>query len=90
MPSLIIQGRQPLGGTLRVGGNKNAVLPMIASLMLTDEPCVLRNVPDILDVRTMLDIARHLGAEAELKGVEKYSLISQMSRAIRAFICKRR
>ena len=66
MPSLIIKGRQPLGGTLRVGGNKNAVLPMIAALMLTDEPCTLRNVPDILDVQTMLDIARALGAEAEL------------------------
>ncbi|MBE6384933.1 MAG: UDP-N-acetylglucosamine 1-carboxyvinyltransferase [Lentisphaerae bacterium] len=72
MPSLIIQGKQPLGGTIRVGGNKNAVLPMIASLMLTDEPCVLHNVPDILDVRTMLDIARHLGAEAELKGNTLY------------------
>lgn len=67
MPSLIIQGRKPLGGTLRVAGNKNAALPMIAALMLTDEPCVLHNVPDILDVRTMLDIARFLGAEAELK-----------------------
>ena len=67
MPSLIIKGKQPLGGTIRVGGNKNAVLPMIAALMLTDEPCVLRNVPDILDVRTMLDIARHLGAECELQ-----------------------
>lgn len=66
MPSLIIKGRQPLSGTLRVGGNKNAVLPMIAALMLTDEPCVLKNVPDILDVKTMLDIACHLGAEAVL------------------------
>ena len=36
MPSLIIKGKQPLGGTIRVGGNKNAVLPMIAALMLTD------------------------------------------------------
>ena len=63
MPSLIIKGREALGGTIRVGGNKNAVLPMIAALMLTDEPCVLRNVPDILDVRTMLEIAVHLGAE---------------------------
>ena len=67
MPSLIIKGRQTLGGTLRVGGNKNAVLPMIAALMLTDEPCVLRNVPDILDVRTMLEIAVHLGAEVSFE-----------------------
>lgn len=72
MPSLIIKGQQPLGGTIRVDGNKNAVLPMIAALMLTDEPCVLRNVPEILDVETMLDIARHLGAEAELKNGTLY------------------
>ena len=72
MPSLIIKGQQPLGGTIRVDGNKNAVLPMIAALMLTDEPCVLRNVPEILDVQTMLDIARHLGAEAELKNGTLY------------------
>ena len=66
MPSLLIKGKQPLGGSISVGGNKNAVLPMIAALMLTDEPCVLRNVPDIVDVHTMLEIARFLGAEAEL------------------------
>ena len=67
MKDLLIRGRRPLGGTVRPGGNKNAILPMIAALMLTDEKSVLRNVPDIADVRTMLDIARHLGAEAELK-----------------------
>ena len=67
MKDLLIRGRRPLNGIVRPGGNKNAILPMIAALMLTDEKSVLRNVPDIADVRTMLDIARHLGAEAELK-----------------------
>lgn len=90
MPSLIIKGRQPLSGTIRVGGNKNAVLPMIASLMLTDEPCVLHNVPDILDVHTMLDIARHLGAEAELKGSTLYFHCKNVSTAeVPAELCSR-
>lgn len=40
---------------------------MIAALLLAEEECVLRNVPDILDVRTMLDIAGELGAEFSFK-----------------------
>ena len=85
MPSLIIKGRQTLGGTLRVGGNKNAVLPMIAALMLTDEPCVLRNVPDILDVRTMLEIAVHLGAEVSF---EKNTLSFRCPKVVRTDVPK--
>src|SRR5574344_1381542 len=63
MQSLIIEGEAPLEGSITVGGNKNAALPMIAALLLTDGEVVLRNVPDILDVRTMLDIAGELGVE---------------------------
>ena len=85
MPSLIIKGKQPLGGTIRVGGNKNAVLPMIAALMLTDEPCTLTNVPDILDVRTMLDIAVHLGAEVTF---EKGTLHFHCPKVIRTDVPK--
>lgn len=63
MQSLIIEGEARISGRVRIGGNKNAALPMIAALLLTDEEVVLENVPDILDVRTMLDIAGELGAE---------------------------
>lgn len=63
MLSLRITGGNPISGAVTVGGNKNAVLPMIAALLLTDEECVLYNVPDILDVRSMLDIAGTLGAD---------------------------
>ncbi len=61
--SLLVKGGSIRGGCVSVSGNKNAVLPMIAALLLTDEEMVLHNVPDILDVRTMLDIAGELGAE---------------------------
>ncbi|MBE6378304.1 MAG: UDP-N-acetylglucosamine 1-carboxyvinyltransferase [Lentisphaerae bacterium] len=63
MSTLIVKGGTIRGGEITVSGNKNAVLPMIAALMLTDEESVLTNVPDILDVHTMLDIAASLGAE---------------------------
>jgi len=63
MQSLIIEGKARISGRVRIGGNKNAALPMIAALLLTDEEVVLENVPDILDVRTMLDIAGELGTE---------------------------
>ena len=63
MSSLIVKGGSIRGGEVHISGNKNAVLPMIAALMLTDGESVLENVPDILDVHTMLDIAAALGAE---------------------------
>ena len=63
MSSLIVKGGSIRGGEVHISGNKNAVLPMIAALMLTDSESVLENVPDILDVHTMLDIAASLGAE---------------------------
>ena len=67
MRILKIRGGAEIRGSVSIGGNKNAALPMIAALMLTDETVTLRNVPDILDVRTMLDIAGELGAEFEFR-----------------------
>ena len=67
MQSLKVEGAARIAGRVRIGGNKNAALPMIAALLLAEEECVLRNVPDILDVRTMLDIAGELGAEFSFK-----------------------
>ena len=57
MESLKITGQKPISGEVRISGNKNAVLPMIAALLLTDKECILHNVPDIRDVRSMLEIA---------------------------------
>jgi UDP-N-acetylglucosamine 1-carboxyvinyltransferase len=58
---LMITGGQPLGGTVKAIGNKNAALPMIAAALLTDDDMTFSNVPDIKDVRTMLEIAEALG-----------------------------
>jgi UDP-N-acetylglucosamine 1-carboxyvinyltransferase len=65
MSEYVINGGLPLNGTIRVSGNKNAALPCIAAALLTNEPVTLRNIPDIEDVRVMLDVFAALGGEIE-------------------------
>ena len=49
-----VSGNGPLKGEVHVGGAKNAALPILAATLLTDEKVVLRNVPDLSDMRFML------------------------------------
>ncbi len=63
MDKFTIIGGTPLYGEVTPGGNKNAALPLIAACLLTDEPVILKNVPDIQDVRTMGKLIRSLGVE---------------------------
>ena len=61
-----IVGGRPLRGSYRTPGAKNVVLPMMAACLLTDESCVIQNVPIISDVLVMADLLRQLGAEVVL------------------------
>jgi UDP-N-acetylglucosamine 1-carboxyvinyltransferase len=70
MESFVIKGGQPLSGTIRPSGNKNAALPIVAASLLADEPVLLRNVPRILDVDTMLELVASTGASVERGGNE--------------------
>lgn len=63
MKKFKINGGKNLSGEITVSGNKNAVLPMIAASLLTEEEVVLHNVPHIVDVSIMLEIAVQLGVE---------------------------
>lgn len=65
MDELVIEGGIPLRGTLTPSGNKNAALPALAACLLTDEPIVLHNLPDIQDVHTMLDLLSDIGVQVE-------------------------
>src|SRR2546429_9675189 len=65
MERFIVEGGRRLEGRIRPGGNKNAALPILAACLLTDEPVVLRNLPDIQDVRVMLQILEGLGANVD-------------------------
>ncbi len=66
MDRLLIEGGKRLKGEVTVSGSKNSVLPILAATLLTDEPCVIRGVPVLRDVNTMLKILRTLGKTAEL------------------------
>ena len=68
LESFVIEGGRPLSGHVRAAGNKNGALPVLAACLLTDEPVVLRNIPRIRDVDTMVALLADLGAEAEWQG----------------------
>ena len=75
MSEYFINGGIPLNGTIKVSGNKNAALPCIAAALLTDEPVTLRNIPDIEDVRVMLDVFAALGGEVEKSEANVFKLV---------------
>ena len=92
----VVEGGRRLEGTIRPGGNKNAALPILAACLLTDEPVVLHNLPDIQDVRVMLEILQGIGASVEhveanvvrihAKGDIQWEPDPQLSKKIRASI----
>jgi UDP-N-acetylglucosamine 1-carboxyvinyltransferase len=65
MERFIVEGGHRLEGTIRPGGNKNAALPILAACLLTDQPVTLRNLPDIQDVRIMLQLLEQVGATVD-------------------------
>ena len=68
MGTLRIEGGRRLTGAVTVEGNKNAALPLIAACLLTDEECVLENVPRIRDVQVLLQLIAGLGATVKGAG----------------------
>src|SRR5919112_6892823 len=65
MAKLRIQGGRRLSGRIVVEGNKNSALPLLAACLLTDEECVLTNVPRIGDVEVMARLLLDIGAEVD-------------------------
>jgi UDP-N-acetylglucosamine 1-carboxyvinyltransferase len=65
MEKFVIEGGVPLSGTIVPAGNKNGALPILAACLLTDDEVVLRNVPRISDVESMLALLETLGARVE-------------------------
>ena len=66
MDKLVIRGGNPLLGTIRVSGAKNAALPAMAAALLTDEPVILENIPQVRDIETTRRLLAAMGAEVEL------------------------
>ncbi len=94
MDSFLIKGGVPLHGEVAIGGSKNAALPIMAAALLTDEPCVIRRVPDLSDTRFMAKILESLGATAtfedgtvsihakKVRGYADYELVRKMRGSI--------
>jgi UDP-N-acetylglucosamine 1-carboxyvinyltransferase len=76
MPSYqyAIEGGFPLKGRIKASGNKNAALPCLAATLLTDQPVVLRNLPEIEDVHVMIEILTTLGSSVQKIGHNEYRL----------------
>jgi UDP-N-acetylglucosamine 1-carboxyvinyltransferase len=66
MDKLVIRGGNPLLGTVRISGAKNAALPCMAAALLTDETVILENVPHVRDIETTRKLLAAMGAEVEL------------------------
>ncbi len=65
MEKFVIEGGRPISGEVTPAGNKNAALPILAACILTREKILLRNIPDIEDVRTMRALLESLGIAIE-------------------------
>ena len=63
MEKLLIKGGNPLRGTIKCSGAKNAALPMIAATILCKESVVLRNLPFLQDITTMFELLGSMGAQ---------------------------
>src|ERR1700693_2534084 len=66
MDKFVIRGGEPLLGTVRVSGAKNAALPCMAAALLTDQPVTLENIPQVRDIQTTRNLLTAMGAEVEL------------------------
>lgn len=97
MDRIIIRGGQRLRGTIRIGGAKNAALPIMAAALLGDGPSRIRNIPRVADIRTMADILAALGARVEFpsphevvidpRGLNNPTAPYELVRKMRASIC---
>lgn len=67
MAKIFVEKSGPLKGEVTISGSKNAVLPVMAAAMLTDERCVIADTPALRDVEIMSEIIRSMGAEVTEK-----------------------
>lgn len=74
MNKYIVEGSFPLKGKIKASGNKNAALPCIAATLLTDSEVILKNIPEIEDVRVMFEVLKSLGVQVNRKSHGVYSV----------------
>jgi len=96
MHEYVIEGGFPIQGTITASGNKNAALPCLAATLLTDEPVILHNIPEIQDTNVMIQILEALGAKIEklskhnwriqCENIKNMELPTEMTKKVRGSI----
>lgn len=94
MRKYVIKGGKPLNGTVRISGAKNAAVAILPAVILSDEPCIIENLPAISDVTNVLSILKDIGAsvkylnktsvEINPKGVVSFTVPKEVSEKMRA------
>src|SRR6184192_4424364 len=95
MDKILVHGGNALAGSIKISGSKNSALPILASTLLTRQPCILHRVPDLSDTHYMLQILTHLGAQVERASgtvsvtAEKVASVApyEVVRKMRASVC---
>jgi len=96
MEKFIIEGGKKLEGEVKISGSKNAALPIIAATILGKGKSVIRNVPDVRDVHTLLNILKYIGAKVKWQnntvevnpdGIDKYTAPYEFVSTMRGSIC---
>ena len=85
MAKFIINGETPLKGEITTAGNKNAALPIIVATLLTEEKCLLKNIPEIADVHIMFQLLQSLGKKVTQLQPHVYQFNKNSFRIRRSF-----
>ena len=80
MEKFIVRQSEALHGTVRISGAKNAVLPILAACLLTEEPCTITNVPPLTDVLEMAELLKEFGAKTSYDGLTETIKISRQQK----------
>ena len=72
MKKLIIEGKHKLSGSIKIGGAKNSVVALIPAAMLTNGKCIIKNVPNISDVRLLIEMMKLLGSDVRFENETLY------------------
>jgi UDP-N-acetylglucosamine 1-carboxyvinyltransferase len=74
LDKFVIKGGRRLEGEVTISGAKNAAVAILPAVILSDEPCVIENVPSISDVNICLQILEEMGAGVESVGKDAYRI----------------
>jgi UDP-N-acetylglucosamine 1-carboxyvinyltransferase len=85
----VVEGGKPINGRIKPQGNKNEALPILAASILASEPVIIENLPDIEDVRQMIEILKFLGVEVQYpNSYDKTKVLINANRPIKNEIPK--